>query len=211
MNLIHAIMLAGLVMHNPLILDREFFDWWNKHDEHLQSEGDYVYHYVTRVEIPFTALSEYQGTVQPPEGIGQAPDRLFLVYSDDQGTVLLGTPGKPSDNGAVLDEGYAKKQRQCRGEHSWLVQLPENTWTPVDLNPYCGVIYGEEHVALDFYWTDTSNRPHIDIVTSSLACTPHQLFSWKEKPGQYALKSVKCTGPRDFKAYSPETPYMPLK
>lgn len=195
--------------------EKKFVESWKRYDEFLSSADDTTVKYREKMSLPFSSLPPYTGeVVKPPEITGEIENALVL-WSQAEAKVLIVTPQNIMKQMTLLNEEYKQKLKQCRDDRSWIVVLPENRWTEVELNPYCTMHYGEEQISIDLYWAGYSKKPFIDIVSNALTCVPHQLFGWDRRMHAYVQKSSKCTGNRPFENFTgtdpqPRQVYPPL-
>ncbi|OGW41679.1 MAG: hypothetical protein A2010_09710 [Nitrospirae bacterium GWD2_57_9] len=196
------LILLAIVLSSPVhAREAPFVRWWNSYDEQIQVyDGRHPYR--SRTEMDFNSLPEYEGTILPPEAIGDRTGRALVLLARPERTILLVTPRNIMQDMQVLNEEYRQTMKKCAEDRSWIVVLPENRWTETNLNPYCTMAYDEGQIRIDLYWTRPAARPFIDIVTSGLTCIPHQLYEWDRTSGQYLLRSAKCTGMRPVENYT---------
>jgi hypothetical protein len=157
------------------------------------------------MEVPFAALRSYPGTLSAPPETGPIESVLVISAQQDR-AILLVTPKNTMGSMAYLGEEFKQALKRCTADRSWLVTLPENVWTPIELNPYCSMDYDESGILIDLYWTRFSSRPFIDISTNGFSCIAHRLYGWDARAGAYRLKADKCTGSRPQQLYSVNSP-----
>lgn len=151
----------------------------------------------------FNSLTEYRERLTPPDGLGEnLIGKAFIITARPERTILLVAPKNVMEDKFFLNEDFRQALKKCSGDKSWLVVLPENTWTETDLNPYCTMSYDEGQIRIELYWTQLSTKPFIDIVTSALSCIPHQLYGWDRASRGYGLLSRKCTGTRVYENFT---------
>lgn len=182
--------------------EKKFIESWKRYDEFLTASDDKGVQYRKKLSLKFDSLAPYPGEIMKPPEIIEEIESAFTLWSQANTVILMVTPKNIMKQLTLLDEEYKQTQKQCREDKSWLVVLPENEWVEVELNPYCTMYYGEDQIAIDLYWSDSSKRPFVDIVTNALTCVPHHLYGWDSKSRKYVVKSVKCTGNRSFENYS---------
>ena len=180
--------------------EERFINWWMNYDEQILVSDDAARHYRTMTQLEFNSLPRYEGTLTgSPEG--KELEAALVLFSRPSGTVLLVTPRNIMKSMKFLNEGTGALA-QCADDASWIVSLPENTWTEIDLNPYCTMDYDEDQIGIDLYWLEPVRRPLIEIVTAALTCEPHQLYGWDRRSQAYRLQAAKCTGSRPVENYS---------
>jgi hypothetical protein len=182
--------------------DKQFITWWESFDETMQVRGDYQPAVRRMKTLSFDSLKEYQGPAEISSGIGKDIEKALVLYSTPNMILLLVTPKNIMGNKTMLNEEFRQTMVNCAGDRSWIVMLPENAWTEIDLNPYCTMDYGEENIRIDLLWPRFSSRPFVDIITGGLLCTPHQLLGWDTVNRTYRPVSRKCTGVRAMEGYS---------
>ncbi len=189
------------VLVDPAIAgDGPFIAQWKNYDEHMQV-FDRGLPYQKMIPRSFDSLPHYEGRIEAPADAGQNIGPALLLYAQQNMTLLLVTPKNSMKDMRFLNEEYRQARTRCEEDKSWLVLLPENAWTSVQLNPYCSMDYGEEGIQIDLFWTEGA-RPLIDIVTNGLSCTPHYLYGWNRRDERYELNSTKCTGQRVVEGYA---------
>lgn len=188
---------AGLFMALPVSgAEERFIRLWSNHDEQIMVDDYYEGGYRKKTVFDFPSLPEYGGGLEKPPFVKSQIEAVFLLYSRKSLTILLVTPGNSMKNVTALNDEFRRAITQCRDDKSWIVTLPANRWTEIDLNPYCSMMYEERQIRIILYRTVSSFRPLIEIVTGGLACEPHYLYGWDRKSRGYELKSAKCTGRR---------------
>jgi hypothetical protein len=185
--------------------DHPFVERWSRFDEFLQLGEQGLPGYRKKMEAPFTALRSYPGPISVPPGAGPVDTVLVLSTQQDR-SLLLATPKNTLGSSAYLGEDFKQELMRCSGDRSWIVALPENTWTPIELSPYCSMDYDEEGILVEMYWTRFSSRPLVDISTNGFKCVSHNLYGWDVTAGAYRLKANKCTGSRSTEHYSLNSP-----
>lgn len=197
------ILLAIVLLAGPAFCgDREFVGWWKHHDEQIQGSVYPERHYRRKKKLDFDRLREYQGTVTVPPGIAGQTGKAYVLFSHSRNTVLLVTPLNTMGNRTVLNEEFRRAMEQCSGDHSWIVTLPANQWTAIDLNPFCTMEYDQGQIEIDLYWANSSAWPLIDFITPGLTCIPHSLYGRAGMTRAYELKAGKCSGMRAFESYT---------
>ncbi len=203
MRLSLQVIILGFVLVGTVSAEeKQFIDSWKKYDEQIMSYDDARLHYRRKMELSFGFLREYEGRISRPGAIEGEIGTAFVLYSQKNATILLVTPKNIMKNVKTFNEEYKQTMRTCAEDKSWIVVLPQNEWSTIDLNPYCTMDYDEQQITIDLYWADSSSRPFIDVVTSSLSCVPHHLYGWDRSMHKYALKSRKCTGSRSVESYT---------
>jgi hypothetical protein len=201
MVFLRSIVLVCFLTGTVLAGDRQFVEQWKNYDEQIQVSRDLDRLYEKKIRKHFYSLTEYEGQLTPPPGVDREIEDVLLLYSQENMSILLATPKNVMKNRSTLNEDYKKARTMCGEDKSWLVLLPENAWSEVDLNPYCTMDYDEEGILFDLYWTGSTIRPFVDIVTNGLTCVPHRLYGWARKTGRYEPIAVKCTGLRTVEGY----------
>ncbi len=203
MLLFLAMVLPGTVSgYRPPSPEEQFTERWKTFDETLQEQVLGPAGFRRRIELPFSSLRPFKGRLSMPADKGAMAE--VLVLSEHEGrAVLLVTPGNSLAGPGMLSEEFRQFLEKCSGDHSWLVSLPENNWTAIDLNPYCTMAYDENGIVIDLYWTKSSSRPLIDISTNGFQCVAHRLYSWDGHV--YRQVADKCTGSRPNERYSLES------
>ncbi len=195
------IVIIGFVLAGPVFAgEKQFIEWWKNYDEQILVSG-FEQNYRKKIELRFDSLNAYKGRIYPPRTVGNEVETGLVLYSQRNYTILLVTPKNIMKNMAALNEDYKQTMMKCADDKSWIVTLPENEWSEINLNPYCTMDYGEDAIRVDLYWTRSSTRPLIDIVTNTLTCIPHDLYGWDRKTSHYMLKSSKCTGMKTIESY----------
>lgn len=201
MRLIQVIII-GFVLAGPVFAgEKQFIDWWKNYDEQVLVNDDSVRHYRKKIELSFDSLREYSEGIDVPPAVDKEIETALVLYEQRNRILLLVTPENIMKNMTSLNEEYKQTIMKCAADKSWIVMLPGNEWTEIDLNPYCSMDYGEDEITLDLYWADSSARPFIDVTTSGLTCVPHHLYGWDRETGKYELLSTKCTGRRTWESY----------
>jgi hypothetical protein len=153
------------------------------------------------MKVPFTALRSYPGNLSAPPGTGPV-ETVLVVSAQQDRVILLVTPKNTMASLEYLGEEFKQALKRCATDRSWIVALPENSWTPIELNPYCTMDYDESGILVDLYWTRFSSRPLIDISTNGFRCISHALYGWDARAGAYRLKADKCSGSRPREHYT---------
>lgn len=195
------LLIAALLAALPAFAEEQFVKRWSNYDEHIMIDGYFERYYRQRKEIDFTSLRKYEGGIAQPPSVAGRIEAAFLLYSRKSMTVLLVTPENTMEHAGMLDDEYRRTMAECREDRSWIVVLPANTWTEIELNPYCTMMYGEDQIRIILYQSVASFRPLIEIVTSGLTCEPHYLYEWDRRSRGYELRSRKCTGRRLMESY----------
>ncbi len=189
------------ILAGPALGDEgRFIERWKSYDEHVQV-FDQGPRYQKMIPRTFDSLPDYDGRIEVPAGVAPDIERVLLLYAQQNMTILLVTPKNSMKDLRVLNEEYRLARAKCGEDKAWLVLLPENAWTPVELNPYCSMDYGEDSIKFDLFWAGSA-KPLIDIVTSGLTCTPHYLYGWDGRYDRYDQKADKCTGQRTVEGYA---------
>lgn len=200
MKLLYFVFL-GCVLADPVFADySQFVERWKQHDEQIQVSDYAGREYDKIIRKKFNDLKAYDGRLERTGG--DEIEDVLVVYSQENMTILLATPGNAMRNVTVLNEEYRQAQMKCGRDRSWLIMLPENAWTEIDLNPHCAMDYDEDDIVIDLYWPGSSARPLIDIITDGLTCVPHRLYGWDRRTDSYKPLSMKCTGLNVPEGYS---------
>lgn len=182
--------------------EKTFINSWKNFDEQLTAYDESGLPFRKKMEVNFRSLREYEGRLEKPGSIGKEPEAALVLYSQQNMTILLVTPENIMKEMDTLNEEYVRTMKRCIHDKSWIVVLPENEWTEIELNPYCTMDYDQDQITIVLYWSRGSSRPLIDVVTSSLSCIPHYLYAWERTSRKYVLKSKKCTGGRSVESYT---------
>lgn len=174
--------------------DGDFLSWWEQvatPEQFKQGENSY---YRKLLKLKFTGLAEYRGPVSKPTTVGKTIEKVFVLYSDKRSSILLATPknilkGMDEGSGAFY-AAYGK----CSRDKAWIVLLPENRWTEVEVNPYCAESYAPEEIDILLYWSSGHERPFVEFVTNGPACIPGYLYGFEKKTQRYRLLAEKCGG-----------------
>lgn len=178
-----------------------FIERWRAYDEVVQAQATGPAGFRKKIEIPFDTLRKYDGQIVPPPHAGNI-GQVLVVSSLKDRSLLLVTPKNTLGAIEYLGEEFRREMAKCEGDRSWLVALPENTWTPIDLNPYCRMAYDESGIVIDVYSIRSSPRPMIDISTNGFKCVSHRLYGWDGRSAGYRLRAEKCTGSRPVENFS---------
>lgn len=206
MRFFHIVVL-GLVLSGTVhAAEKQFINSWKNHDEQIMSYDESGLHFRRKIEVDFVSLREYEGRITKPESKPESIEKeigaALVLYAQENMTILLVTPENIMKGMNTLNEEYVRTMKKCRDDKSWIVVLPQNEWTEIELNPYCRMDYDQDQITINLYWPDASARPLIDIVTNGLSCVPHHLYGWDRKSRKYVLKSRKCTGERSVESYT---------
>lgn len=194
MNLFYYTLIGLFLSQSAFAGEKEFIAWW-KNDGLQEKAADGSKYFRKKIELNFNALEEEKiRTIKKPVAVKKDIERVLLLYKQKNLTLLLITPPNIMKNETTIDEQYYETMRKCADDRSWIVAVPGNAWSEVDLNPYCKDSYGEDEIGIILYWVGGANRPLIEIVTNGPACVPHQLYGWDRKANKYILKEIKCTG-----------------
>jgi hypothetical protein len=181
--------------------ERIFIDRWTAYDEMVQARATGPAGFRRKLEIPFGSLRKYEGRIVSPPEAGNIGHVLVLSALKDR-SLLHDTPKNTLGAIEYLGEEFRREMAKCEGDRSWLVALPENTWNPIDLNPYCSMAYDESGIVIDLYSIRSSPRPLIDISTNGFKCVSHRLYGWDGRSAGYRLRAEKCTGSRPVENFS---------
>lgn len=174
--------------------DSDFVSWWKQvatPEQFKQGENRY-YHKL--LKLKFTGLEEYRGPVGKPTTISKGIENVFVLFSDKRSTILLAAPKDITKGMEVGSEAFYAAYSKCSGDKAWLVLLPENRWTEVEVNPYCSESYGPDEIDILLYWAAGHERPFVEFVTNGPACIPGYLYGFEKKTRRYRLLAEQCGG-----------------
>jgi hypothetical protein len=198
-----SMIIIGLILTSPLLAgEQKFTTWWKNYDEQVMVDRNSARHYVKKKELRFETLPEYHDSPSAPAAVEGKAGRALVLHQSRNLTLLLVLPHDTMNNVTYLNDEYRQAIARCSSDRSWIVVLPENAWTEIDLNPYCTMDYGEDQITIDLYWHRSSRMPFIDVVTRRLTCIPHELYGWDRRARAYELKERKCTGARSVELFT---------
>ena len=138
------IIVISLVLANPAQTgEQHFTEWWSSYDKQLQFQTAGYQGFRRKVEMRFDSLRNYEGPLSVPQGIENKVGKVLVLFSQQNKAVLLANPVDTLSDVAFLGEEFKHELAKCSDHRSWIVALPENTWTATDLNPYCSMNYDE--------------------------------------------------------------------
>ncbi len=88
---------------------------------------------------------------------------------------------------------FSQSQGECEKQQSWIVQMPENTWTPLNHELSRDLCIGDfkysdvTESSVNFYWFKDPSHPMIEVVTNGPARTTQYLYTWHPDENTYTL------------------------
>ena len=179
--------------------EKEFESWWTQAEtlrppspEQLKEGARY---YQKMIKLKFTDLKKYSAPIRKPKALKNPMGEVFLLFEERESVVLLITPENIVKGAKVGDKNADLIMSKCNSDKSLIATLPENSWSEIDLSPYCLEFYGfnRKDIDIQLYWVGYFQKPLIEIITNGPACVPHDLYGWDVKMKRYRKIAQKCT------------------